>query len=67
MGTPKEKGWYTMKVYEKLAMCANALRNSREKNNQEWVDKYEEDIANYLYEYTSGQVLIMACSFAVRR
>ena len=51
MGTPKEKGWYTMKVYEKLAMCANALRNSREKNNQEWVDKHEEDMAKYLYEY----------------
>ena len=48
MGTPKEKGWYIMKVYEKLAMCANALRNGLEKNNQEWADKHEEDIKKYL-------------------
>lgn len=40
-----------MKVYEKLAMCADALRNSRKKNNQELADKYEEDIAKYLDKY----------------
>ena len=51
MGPPKKKGWYIMKVYEKLAMCADALRNSRKKNNQEWADKYEEDIAKYLDKY----------------
>ncbi len=51
MGTPKEKGWYIMKVYEKLAMYANALRNSLEKNNQEWADKHEKNIKKYLDEY----------------
>jgi len=51
MGTSKKKGWYTMKVYEKLAMCADALRYSLKTNNQEWVDKHEKDIKKYLDEY----------------
>ena len=36
-----------MNVYEKLAKSEDALTKSRKKNNMEWADKYEEDIAKY--------------------
>lgn len=40
-----------MKVYEKLAMCVNALRNSLKTNNQECVGEHKKDIAKYLDKY----------------